>query len=260
MKCKICSDESKEIFSAEILQKYEVKYYFCPNCNFLHTEEPYWLNEAYTSAISITDTGILKRNQLFAKRTSAIISSFFDCEKKFLDYAGGYGIFVRLMRDSGFDFYWYDLYAENLFAKGFEVNKNDKIVLVTAFECFEHFENPVDEIEKLLAISSNIIFSTRTFQGVPPKPADWWYYSLDSGQHISFYSKKTLQYLAEKFKLNLNSDNKAFHMFTKKKINNFRFNLIVKLSDAGLYSLKYSRLKSKTETDNEFLSGRKDKS
>ena len=60
--------------------------------------------EAYEAAIGITDTGILKRNHLFARRSSAVIASFYNSNKKFLDFAGGYGIFVRMMRDFGFDF------------------------------------------------------------------------------------------------------------------------------------------------------------
>jgi hypothetical protein len=254
MNCRICSSESKEIFSAKILNKHVIKYYHCSECDFLQTEDPFWLNEAYESALGITDTGIIKRNQLFAKRSSAVISSFYNSNKKFLDFAAGYGIFVRMMRDFGFDFYWYDPFAENLFAKGFEYNKQDEVLLVTAFECFEHFANPLEEIEKMLKISENIIFSTRVFQGVPPKPDDWWYYSLDSGQHISFYSTMTLKYLADKFSLHLNSDNKAFHVLSKEKHSDFLFNLILKLSDLGLTKLFQFGLKSKTEADNEFLS------
>ena len=254
MKCRVCNSESNEVFSAKVLNKYNVKYYHCPNCNFLQTEEPYWLTEAYKSAIGIADTGIQKRNQLFANRSSAIISSFFDKNKKFLDYAGGYGIFVRMMRDKGFDFYWDDLYADNLFAKGFEHNEKNSYELVTAFECFEHFTNPLEQIEKILKFSDNIIFSTRTFRGDPPKPDKWWYYSQDSGQHISFYSSSTLKYLAEKFKLHLNTDNKAFHMLSKKKINNLWFNFVIKLSDTGLSKIFSLKLKSKSETDHEILS------
>jgi hypothetical protein len=253
MKCRVCNSESNEVFSAKVLNKYNVKYYHCPSCGFLQTEEPYWLNEAYKSAIGIADTGIQKRNQLFAKRSSAIITSLFDTNKKFLDYAGGYGIFVRMMRDKGFDFYWDDPYADNLFAKGFEHNEQNKYELITAFECFEHFTNPLEQIEKILKISENVIFSTRTFSGDPPKPDKWWYYSLESGQHISFYSITTLKYLAEKFKLHLNSDNKAFHMLSKKKINNFWFNIVLKLSDVGLSKISNWKLKSKTETDHELL-------
>jgi len=254
MQCKICNSESKEFFSAKVLNKHKIKYYFCPTCNFLQTEEPYWLDEAYKSAIGIADTGIQKRNQLFANRSSAIISFFFNPIKKFLDYAGGYGIFVRMMRDKGFDFYWDDPYADNLFAKGFEHNEQNNYELVTAFECFEHFTNPLEQIEKILKISENIIFSTRTFSGDPPKPDEWWYYSLDSGQHISFYSITTLKYLAEKFKLHLNSDNKAFHMLSKQKINSLWFKTILKMSDVGLSRIFSLKLKSKSETDHEILS------
>ncbi len=128
MKCKICNSESNEIFSAKILNKHVIKYYHCPVCDFLQTEEPFWLNEAYEAAIGITDTGILKRNHLFAKRSSTIIASFYDTHKKFLDFAGGYGIFVRMMRDLGFDFYWIDPYADNFFAKGFEHDKQNNFI------------------------------------------------------------------------------------------------------------------------------------
>jgi hypothetical protein len=254
MKCRICSSESKEIFSAKILNKHTIKYYHCPECDFLQTEEPFWLDEAYKSAIGMTDTGIIKRNYLFAKRSSAVIKSLFDSNKKYLDFAGGYGILVRMMRDFGFDFYWHDPFAENLFAKGFEYNKQDEVNAVTAFECFEHFVKPVEEIEKILKISKNIIFSTRLFKGTPPKPSEWWYYSLDSGQHVSLYSTKTLKYLAGKFSLHLNTDGKAFHLLSKEKHNDFWFNFIMKLSDLGLTGLFYTGLKSKTESDNEFLS------
>jgi hypothetical protein len=254
MKCRICSCESNEIFSAKILNKHVIKYYHCPKCDFLQTEDPFWLKEAYEAAIGITDTGIIKRNLLFAKRSSAVISTFYNSNKKFLDFAGGYGIFVRIMRDFGFDFYWYDPIADNLFAKGFENNKKDDILLITAFECFEHFTDPVAELKKMLEISDIIIFSTRLFQGLPPKPSDWWYYSLESGQHISFYSTKTLKHLADKFSLHLNSDNKAFHMMSKEKHSDLLFKVIIKISDLGLTKFFQFGLKSKTEADNKFLS------
>ena len=70
--------------------------------------------------MNIEDTGIIKRNILLAKRTSAILFFLFNKKESFLDYGGGYGLFVRLMRDGGFNFYWNDPFTENLFARGFE--------------------------------------------------------------------------------------------------------------------------------------------
>ena len=200
MKCRICSSESKEIFSAKILNKHSIKYYHCLECDFLQTEAPFWLDEAYEVAIGITDTGILKRNHLFARRSSAVIASFYNSNKKFLDFAGGYGIFVRMMRDFGFDFYWYDPYSQNLLARGFEYKKslNKEFELTTAFEVFEHLVNPLDEIEKMFDISENIIFSTILLPNPTPKPENWWYYGFEHGQHISFFSDDTLKFIAKK--------------------------------------------------------------
>ena len=253
MNCKVCSAKSENVFSAKILHKYDIDYYHCSNCGFLQTEEPYWLEESYNSAIGIEDTGLLKRNLTLAKITSVIIQSFFIKGGTFLDYAGGYGIFVRLMRDIGFDFYWSDPFAQNLLARGFDFNEDENIELITAFECFEHFNNPINEIEKMFHISNNVLFSTRVFSEKPPQPDSWWYYSLNSGQHISFYSVNTLKFIADKYNLYLNSDNKSLHLLSKKKINNTYFNLLKKLSSFGLAGILNLGLKSKTDIDHEVL-------
>jgi hypothetical protein len=253
MNCKICSAKSENVFSAKILHKYNINYYHCSNCGFLQTEEPHWLEESYGSAIGIEDTGLLKRNFTFVKTTSVIINSFFNKGGAFLDYAGGYGIFVRLMRDIGFDFYWSDPFAPNLVARGFDFNDDEKIELITAFECFEHFNHPITEIEKMLHISNNVLFSTRVFNGKPLHPDSWWYYSLNSGQHISFYSVNTLKFIADKYQLFLNTDNKSLHLLSKKKINNTYFNLLKKISSLGLAGILNLSLKSKTDLDYELL-------
>ena len=120
MKCKICNNKSNYIFKAQLLNKYDVKYYHCSNCGFLQTEDPYWLEEAYNNSITTSDTGIMSRNLYLSQLSTLILYYFFDKNAKYLDYAGGYGIFVRLMRDIGFDFYWYDKYSKNLLVRGFE--------------------------------------------------------------------------------------------------------------------------------------------
>ncbi|RPI02481.1 MAG: glycosyl transferase group 1, partial [Ignavibacteriae bacterium] len=120
MNCKICGRTSSKIFRRIILNKYDVDYFQCSSCEFIQTEEPYWLEEAYRHSITTEDTGIVKRNILLAKRTSAVLFFWFHSYGQFLDYGGGYGLFVRLMRDAGFNFFWNDPFTENLFARGFE--------------------------------------------------------------------------------------------------------------------------------------------
>ncbi len=254
MICKICQNNAEEIFSHKILFKYDVKYFHCKNCGYLFTEDPYWLEEAYNSAINISDTGLMERNIYFQRLTSVLLFYFFDKNAKFLDYAGGYGIFTRMMRDVGFDFYWDDKFCDNLLARGFEIQHSgvDKFEALTAFEVFEHLVNPIDEVQKMLQQSGSIIFSTQLLPDVVPKPHEWWYYAFDHGQHISIYSKKTLDYLAGKFNMNAYTFG-GIHMISAMKINESRVKLFLKLSKIGLFELVKKNMKSLTIPDYNLL-------
>jgi hypothetical protein len=247
MNCKICKQKNESVFSGKILNKYNIKYYYCSNCGFLQTEEPYWLDEAYSESINVSDTGYMQRNINLFQKLTILFSLFFDKNGKYLDYVGGYGVFVRLMRDIGFDFYWDDKYTTNLFAKGFEYKSKARCEAVTTFESFKHFVNPLEEIEKLLSILKNIIFSTELLPNHIPKPEDWWYYGLDHGQHISFYSQKTLEFIAKKCDLNY-ANLGGLHILTEKNISNLELK-ILKFSRFGLYKILQKKLKSKTWED-----------
>ena len=225
--CNICKSETTKIFDAKVLNKYNAKYFKCTGCNFIQTEPPFWLEESYSNAITSLDIGMLKRNLFLTNATQNIIYFFFNPKSAFLDFGGGYGVFVRLMRDKGFDYYRQDLYCENIFAKKFDVNdtKLSKFELLTAFEVFEHLENPTKELDKMLSLSDNILFSTELVLDENATPDSWWYFCPEIGQHISFYSKKSLELLAKKHSLNY-YNSKSVHLFTKKKINKWLFKLI----------------------------------
>jgi len=195
-----------------------VNYYECSRCGYVQTEQPSWLDEAYANSINLSDTGILARN---LSNVGIVLSSLMLINKRdgiVLDFAGGYGILVRLLRDIGVDAYWEDPYSENLLARGFEYPGNQSISLVTAFESFEHFLCPQHELERLISYSSNILFTTNLIPRPSPSPNDWWYYGLEHGQHIGFYRIETLHFLAHRFGLNLLSDGLSTHFFTKQKI------------------------------------------
>ena len=250
MICKICKSNTQQIFTSKILKKYDVKYFKCDNCGYLFTEEPFWLEEAYSRSINLSDTGLLDRNIYFSKVLSVLIFFCFDRNGSFLDYAGGYGVFTRLMRDVGYNFYWHDPYTQNLFANGFEkdLKFNSRFELLTAFEVFEHLVNPKEELEKMLEFSDTIIFSTELMPQEVPDPKDWWYYGFNHGQHISFYTEKTLNTLANQFKLNYyNVD--EIHILTKRKFNNSVLILMKKLRNYGLYQIVKKIIKSKTFSD-----------
>ncbi|MEC4989593.1 MAG: glycosyltransferase [Oscillatoria sp. PMC 1068.18] len=226
MKCNICQSQTYQFSNAKILNKYNIDYFQCSNCGFVQTEEPFWLKEAYSQAIASSDVGLVYRNLNFAKIVSGIIFHNFDHNANFLDYGAGYGLFVRLMRDAGFNFYWEDKFCQNIFAKGFESTKDRKYELVTAFEVFEHFVNPLSEIENILKYSQNILFSTELLPSTNPKPNQWWYYALEEGQHISLYTKKALLIIADRFNFQLYSNDSSLHLLTPKKLSPLLFNYL----------------------------------
>lgn len=253
MYCNICKEKTKRIFKALILDQYDVSYYYCPNCEFLHTEEPYWMEDAYKNPINTSDTGMLSRNINLSRKTAVLLYFIFDKGIKCVDYAGGYGIFTRLMRDIGFDFYWYDLYTQNLFAKGYDYTKDiEDVGFITSFESFEHLVDPIRGLEEMLKISTNIFFSTELLPQPIPAPKDWWYYGLSHGQHISFYSYRTLKQIAEKFGLNLCSNKRNLHMLTQKKINNKLFKFLLQ-SSFGTFWLVRRNMEGKASVDREKL-------
>lgn len=220
MKCKICESDCRHFASAKVLGKYDIDYFQCSNCGFVQTEEPYWLDEAYSQPIASSDVGLAYRNLSFSQFTKNLLFNFFNHQENFLDYGGGYGLFVRLMRDAGFDFYWFDKFCQNLFAQGFEVDatKNNPFELVTAFEVLEHLVHPIGELEDILNCSKNILFSTELLPESNPKPDEWWYYVLHEGQHISIYTAKSLAIIATKFNLNLYSNGSSLHLLTEKEL------------------------------------------
>lgn len=235
MKCPVCGHDGIHIFQNIVLSKYEVFYYQCPHCKLIYTESPYWLEEAYQDAIVGTDTGLMQRNISFCVTVNTLIRKFFRTGGDFLDYGGGYGIFVRMMRDVGHHFQWMDKYSENLVAKGFEY-QGELVELVTAFELFEHFDKPIQEVENLLGYSRNILVSTTVYEedeGYPDK--SWWYYAPHAGQHVVFYHKQTFEYLAQKYNLHYYQINNTLHLLTEKKLPGTSFHLLMRSKMGKIY-------------------------
>jgi len=220
--CKICHQPTVKIFSKVILQKYPADYLKCSACGFVQTSDPIWIEEAYSSAITSLDIGLLDRNILLRNEVSKIIDACFPEAKTMLDYAGGYGVFVRLMRDAGFNFYREDKFCENIFAKHFDISDAgaNKFDVVTAFEVFEHFVNPIQEIEKVLTFSDHLIFSTQLTPSTNKELEDWWYIAPETGQHVAFYTQASMEFLAKKYNKNYYRKGAWLHLFTTKKLSN----------------------------------------
>jgi hypothetical protein len=196
--CSLCGSAAGWVARQRVLGKYDVDYFACPTCELLQTEAPHWLAEAYAEAISQLDTGAVRRNQ-DCSRITAIVAALADVgpDAKCLDFGGGHGVFVRMMRDLGLDFRWFDAYAENLYARGFEGAIEEPYALVTAFEVVEHLADVRGDLERLFGPRpERVLIGTLLHDGHQP---GWWYYLLESGQHVCFYARRTLAWIADHF-------------------------------------------------------------
>jgi Methyltransferase domain len=133
---------------------------------------------------------------------------------KILDFGAGHGIFVRLMRDSGFNCFWYDLHATNNYARGFEFEKGETYDLLTSFEVLEHLVDPIAELSRMMSLSDNVFVSTELLPRPTPRVADWWYYCTAGGQHVSFYTLEALRVIARRFERNCLSHG-SYHLFSR---------------------------------------------
>lgn len=243
MNCKICEGKTEYFGNALVLKKYHANYRLCKNCGFIFTENPFWLSESYENAIAKTDIGLVSRAEITSLHTKSIIELCFNESGMFLDYGAGYGLFVRRMRDIGYNFRAYDRYCENIFSSGFQIESlnNTNFDLITAFEVVEHIQNQIECFDELFNHSKSLLFTTELVTSPLPQLTEWWYYGLDHGQHISFHTIKSLKYLADRFNKRLYSNGMNLHLITSQRINKTAFRLSSNLSFCRLLHIIRNR-------------------
>jgi hypothetical protein len=201
--------------------KYDATYRRCESCGFIFVPEPFWLPEAYQSAINRNDIGPVNRMVGTSRVTKCVIDLFLRGTTRYLDYGSGYGLYVRRMRDLGYDFTAYDKYCENVFAADFAIPdlNGHRFDLITSFEVMEHTESPMEVFDLIFAHADSTLFTTDLVPDPAPALGQWWYYGLDHGQHIAFFTRKALEHAARRFGKHLSTDGHGFHLITSRKVN-----------------------------------------
>jgi hypothetical protein len=243
--CRVCGAESGFAFTLPLLHS-PVDYFDCQRCGCLQTEMPHWLETAYSSAINVVDTGIMVRNRQNVGRVVATLLALGKAHGRVLDHAGGYGILVRMLRDVGVDALWQDKYCDNLLARGFEAD-DGPFDLLTAFEAFEHFVHPLDELRTMLTRAPHVLLSTELIKTEHAPPNGWWYYGAEHGQHVSFYRAQTLHWMAATLGCHVDTDGQSLHLFSKHSIPR-RWRILVSLRRIGALAPRLL-LRSKTMAD-----------
>jgi hypothetical protein len=199
MHCPVCSAPTSEFAQGQVLGDQDVFYRRCDACGFVFAADPVWLERSYADAITKFDVGLLDRSVIMSNIVAALLRALGLREGTFLDWAGGYGTLTRLLRDRGYDFRHYEPNAKNIFAEGFaSAPEGSSFALVTAIEVLEHLPDPVASLTAAAQSSDLLLTTTQVLPEPAPKPGEWWYYAPETGQHISFYSRPSLEALAEK--------------------------------------------------------------
>lgn len=112
-----------------------------------------------------------------------------------LDYGAGPGpVLSAMMKQDGFDVYLYDIF--------FHPDRSvldQKYDFITCTETAEHFSQPAQEFDRLY----DLLRSPGWLGVMTGMLNDWadfpsWYYHGDP-THVNFYSRKTMQWIAEKY-------------------------------------------------------------
>jgi len=253
--CKICEAPTDHFGRQLVLAKFDAEYRRCRDCGYVFIVDPHWLDEAYSNAIAALDTGIVTRNLWLADATSALLALSLRDVRRTLDFGGGSGLLVRLMRDRGHDFSWYDAYCPNVLAAGFEAAPDDQFDMVTAFELFEHLLEPIASIERLRAMAPVIVFSTELVPAGVRGPDKWWYFAPESGQHIGFFTVASLTILARRFGLELSTNGRNLHVLAPHRVSSALLSVLGKPSRAS-WLAKYGIRRSLAHRDAALLQAR----
>jgi hypothetical protein len=218
MLCKVCESATEHFGELKVLQTFDARYLRCTRCGFVFVERPTWLEQAYELPIAAADTGIAVRNLRFADLVGTLIDLALPRTGRCIDFGGGAGLFVRLMRDRGYDFYRQDKYCDNIFAVGFDATPDQRFDFATSIEVLEHIVEPMTVLQQLADLAPTVLIGTEQLPAVRNRPGEWWYYAPEGGQHVSFFSARALQIAAERLRMHLASNGRGVHVFSRERI------------------------------------------
>lgn len=193
-----------------------IKLYSCPVCSLIFKDPkvfpgPYEERDRYLlHKNSEMDSGYIS----FLNSIIVPSLSLLNKESQVLDYGcGPVPVLSSLLREKGFQCDNYDPFF-------FNISLSQQYDFIFCTECFEHFHNPKNEIERvlgLLKVGGHLAIMTE-FYPESKKLNDWYY--LRDFTHVVFYNLGTFEFIQKKFNLSMIfSDYKRIIFFRKERQN-----------------------------------------
>jgi hypothetical protein len=198
--CRLCGGSTVPLFNKIVLGRHCVRYHRCETCYCQQTDPPTWLEEAYAIAPNHIDVGAASRTlKNWIGAVTFLEGLNVPRTWPAVDIGAASGLFVRLMRDVGYDFRAQDKYAWPSFASYFQDDPLEPRSprVVTLFEVLEHLPEPGRFLEKLLGEGPDLVLFTTWF--CDDQDMDWIYYLPECGQHVFFYSEHGMREFAAAF-------------------------------------------------------------
>jgi Methyltransferase domain len=232
--CKICGEPSRrfDMLDFEKFVSYApysralscvpVVYRRCDACGFIFTSffdsfsPAQWSEHIYNDEYRVVDGEF---EEIRPAVDAKVVQAYFgDLRSQAigLDFGGGNGRTARLLRESGWTFDCFDPF-------GVDELKPDRVGrynLCTAFEVLEHLPRPVDSISTLLQKASDgplmfMIGTALTDGQVNEATRLAWFYAGPRNGHISLFSRRSLQWLAQRFGLEYSNVSPSTHILSR---------------------------------------------
>lgn len=198
MNCLVC--RSKETTSINDTAENKI-YHHCPQCDFHFLSPEFRLNESEEKARYLHHENDVS-NLHYQKFVQALVTSI---QKKMspdsigLDYGCGPGpVATHLLKESGFN----NIRLYDPFFQKNELFLTDQYDFIFCSEVAEHFFDPFSEFQRLRSLlkPQGILFIYSLFFDSSNESTRFidWYYRRDP-THVSFYSPKTMSFIAHRF-------------------------------------------------------------
>ena len=214
IKCKICRSSTIDIWD----QQFAINYYYCSSCQYISMDEGKIISAQEEREVYKQHNNTLENEgyvQMFKDFIAGNIVPYVKEGQKALDFGCGPGpVLAHLLRNKGLDV---DIYDPYFFPQ--KTFLENKYVLITSTEVFEHLKDPLKTTTLLKdhIFSGGILAIMTQFHPGPQEFKDWWY--RRDPTHISFFTPKTFKVLAEKI-------NVQVLQFDKKKTSVLKNNLV----------------------------------